>query len=199
VTHWPEVQFERLYGTEWIAMAPSTEALATAAKTLTAADWQPFLEFVPGAVREFMAPFAFSRLEALQVAARCPALIADLAETLTSQGVPTKVRDIQKKFDDQRYAPQERVPLLELAAQPEAGDEGDEGDEGAAPVEGEGIARGRTEGDWPPAGAVPRGWRARSGRAAARFVHENALTWQGVADSLARHWEGNASATLRHY
>jgi len=81
VTHWPDVQFERLYGTEWIAIAPSAEALATAAKTLTTADWQPYLEFVPAAVREFMAPFAFSRLEALQVAARCPALIADLVET----------------------------------------------------------------------------------------------------------------------
>jgi hypothetical protein len=81
VTHWPDVQFERLYGTEWIAIAPSAEALATAAKTLTTADWQPYLEFVPAAVREFMAPFAFARLEALQVAARCPALIADLAET----------------------------------------------------------------------------------------------------------------------
>ena len=81
VTHWPDVQFERLYGTDWIAIAPSAEALATAAKTLTAADWQPYLEFVPAAVREFMGPFNFSRLEALQVAARCPALIADLAET----------------------------------------------------------------------------------------------------------------------
>jgi hypothetical protein len=81
VTHWPDVQFERLYGTEWIAIAPSAEALATAAKTLTSADWEPYLEFVPAAVREFMALFAFSRLEALQVAARCPALMADLAET----------------------------------------------------------------------------------------------------------------------
>ena len=81
VTHWPDVQFERLYGTEWIAITPSAEALATAAKTLTTADWQPYLEFVPAAVCEFMAPFAFSRLEALLVAARCPALITDLAET----------------------------------------------------------------------------------------------------------------------
>ena len=81
VTHWPDVQFERLYGTEWIALAPSAESLATAAKTLTAADWQPYLEFVPAAVREFIAPFAFARLEALQVAARCPALVAELAET----------------------------------------------------------------------------------------------------------------------
>jgi hypothetical protein len=81
VTHWPDVQFERLYGTEWIAIAPSAEALATAAKTLTSADWEPYLEFVPTAVREFMALFAFSRLEALQVAARCPALMADLTET----------------------------------------------------------------------------------------------------------------------
>ena len=81
VTHWPEVQFERLYGTEWIALAPSAESLATAAKTLTTADWQPYLEFVPAAVREFIAHFSFARLEALQVAARCPALLADLIET----------------------------------------------------------------------------------------------------------------------
>lgn len=81
VTHWPDVRFERLYGDEWIAVNPSAEALATAAKTLTAADWQPYLEFVPAAVREFMASFSFARLEALQVAARCPGLLADLAET----------------------------------------------------------------------------------------------------------------------
>jgi hypothetical protein len=37
VTHWPEVQFERLYGNEWLVIAPSPESLATAAKTLTAA------------------------------------------------------------------------------------------------------------------------------------------------------------------
>jgi len=81
VTHWPEVQFERLYGTEWIALAPSAESLATAAKTLTAADWQPYLEFVPAPVRDWLNRFAFARLEALQVAARCPGLLADLAET----------------------------------------------------------------------------------------------------------------------
>ena len=81
VTHWPEVRFERLYGTDWLALAPSPESLATAAKTLTAADWQPYLEFVPAAVREFIAHFAFARLEALQVAARCPALLVDLTET----------------------------------------------------------------------------------------------------------------------
>ena len=81
VTHWPDVQFERLYGDEWIAAAPSAESLATAAKTLTPKDWQPYLEFVPANVREFMGHFSFSRLEALQVAARCPALLDDLAET----------------------------------------------------------------------------------------------------------------------
>ena len=81
VTHWPEVQFERLYGTEWITLAPSPEALATAAKTLTAADWQPYLEVGPAPVRDWLNRFAFARLEALQVAARCPGLLADLAET----------------------------------------------------------------------------------------------------------------------
>lgn len=36
-----------------------------------------------------------------------------LADTLTQQGVPTKVADVQKRYADQRYAPQEYVPIAE--------------------------------------------------------------------------------------
>lgn len=39
------------------------------------------------------------------------------------------------------------------------------------------------------AGALRRGWLARAGPAAARFVVEQALTWEGVAARLAREWE----------
>ena len=39
------------------------------------------------------------------------------------------------------------------------------------------------------AGALKRGWLARAGPAAARFVVEQALTWEGVAARLAREWE----------
>ena len=35
----------------------------------------------------------------------------DLADTLSGLGIPTKVDAIQKKYDDQRYAPQAYVPI----------------------------------------------------------------------------------------
>ena len=57
VTAWPEVQFERLYGTDWIPTAPAEEALASAAQALGPLEWRPYLEFVPTEVREFLARF----------------------------------------------------------------------------------------------------------------------------------------------
>ena len=39
------------------------------------------------------------------------------------------------------------------------------------------------------ASKLRRGWLARAGPAAARFVVEEALTWEGVAARLAREWE----------
>lgn len=81
VTPWPDVRFERLYGDEWIGVSPSPEALASATQTCGAADWRPYLEFVPAEVRAFLGGFSFMRMEALQVAARCPALLPALAET----------------------------------------------------------------------------------------------------------------------
>ena len=81
VTAWPEVQFERLYGTDWIPIAPSEEVLASAAQACGPLEWRPYLEFVPADVREFLARFSFARMEALQVIARCPALLPALAET----------------------------------------------------------------------------------------------------------------------
>ena len=81
VTAWPEVQFERRYGDDWIAVSPTEDVLASAAQSLGALEWRPYLEFVPRDVREFIARFSFARMEALQVAARCPELLPELAET----------------------------------------------------------------------------------------------------------------------
>jgi hypothetical protein len=80
VTPWPEVRFERLYGAEWIVTSPTEDVLASAAQTCGATEWRPYLEFVPAAVREFLGRFAFMRMEALHVAARCPELVADLID-----------------------------------------------------------------------------------------------------------------------
>lgn len=81
VTAWPEVRFERLYGNEWIVASPSTEALASASLAFGRAEWLPYLEFVPADVREFLAEFSFTRMEALQVIARCPTLLPSLETT----------------------------------------------------------------------------------------------------------------------
>lgn len=80
VTAWPEVRFERLYGDDWITVSPSEEALSSAAQSLGPREWRPYLEFVPAEVREFIARFSYARMEALQVAAHCPALVAELTE-----------------------------------------------------------------------------------------------------------------------
>jgi hypothetical protein len=80
VTAWPEVRFERLYGEDWILATPSEEVLASAAQSLGPREWRPYLEFVSGEVREFIARFSFARMEALQVAAHCPVLVAELTE-----------------------------------------------------------------------------------------------------------------------
>ena len=79
VTPWPEVRFERQYGDEWIPLNPSEGVFASAAQNSAPAVWQPYLEFVPGEVREFLARFTYGRMEALQIAARCPALLDELA------------------------------------------------------------------------------------------------------------------------
>ena len=81
VTPWPDVVFERLYGDEWLRVDPTEDVLASAAQTCGAREWQPYLEFVPAEVRAFLAQFSHARMPALLVAARCPALLADLAET----------------------------------------------------------------------------------------------------------------------
>jgi hypothetical protein len=80
VTPWPEVRFERLYGEEWIAVEPTTDLLEAASLECRKRDWRPFLEFVPGEVRTFLAGFAYNRMEALLVAARCPGLMEDLVQ-----------------------------------------------------------------------------------------------------------------------
>lgn len=81
VTAWPEVQFERLFGEDWVVVSPGEETLASAAQSCGAAAWSAYLEFVPTAERELLERFSFARMEALQVVARCPGLVAELCET----------------------------------------------------------------------------------------------------------------------
>jgi hypothetical protein len=81
VTPWPDVVFERLYGEEWLSIEPTEDVLASAAQTCGAREWQPYLEFVPAATRAFLTQFTLARMPALLVAARCPMLLPDLAET----------------------------------------------------------------------------------------------------------------------
>lgn len=80
VTPWPEAQFERLYGSDWIAIDPTEDVLASAAQSCGPREWQPYLDFTPADVRAFLQQFSFARMPALLVAARCPELLADLAE-----------------------------------------------------------------------------------------------------------------------
>ena len=80
VTAWPEVRFERLYGDDWVATSPAVDVFASAARALGPLEWRPYLEFVPNEIREFITRFSFARMEALQVAARCPALVNELTE-----------------------------------------------------------------------------------------------------------------------
>lgn len=81
VTPWPEVQFERRYGDDWVTIAPSEESLASAAQSCGPLAWRAYLEFVPAEVREFLNGFSLARMEALQVVARCPELLPALEET----------------------------------------------------------------------------------------------------------------------
>ena len=81
VSPWPEVRFECLYGTDWIATSPTEEVLSSAAQAFLPQDWNPYLEFVPTEVREFLRRFTFGRMDALQVVARCPSLLTMIAET----------------------------------------------------------------------------------------------------------------------
>ena len=55
-------------------------------------------------------------LRKMNLAART-AEFTRLADTLTGIGVPTKIADIQKRYDDKRYAPQEYVPIAEDVAE----------------------------------------------------------------------------------
>jgi hypothetical protein len=82
-TAWPEVEFERRYGAEWIAVVPSEETLQAAAGNLNGVAWRSFLEFVPIEIREFLGLFRANRMVALLVVARCPALLSLLAELPT--------------------------------------------------------------------------------------------------------------------
>lgn len=78
-TTWPEARCERRYGEEWLPLDPSEDVIASAAQSVSARAWQAYLEFVPTEVRDFIEHFTFGRMPALIVAARCPALVEELA------------------------------------------------------------------------------------------------------------------------
>lgn len=82
VSPWPEVGFERetLPG-NWTAEDPSPAALASATLGVLPARWRAYLEFLPAPERDYLRPFAFSRMAALLVRVRCPALAGELRET----------------------------------------------------------------------------------------------------------------------
>ncbi len=80
VTAWPNVAFERQYGDEWIPDQPTEGAFAAAAADLRDPAWRRYLEYLPARECAFLAQFRFSRLEALQVIARCPELLVVLEE-----------------------------------------------------------------------------------------------------------------------
>jgi hypothetical protein len=81
VTAWPDVGFECRRGDAWVAATPSDGVLAAAAADLRPAAWRRYLEFLPPTERAFVAQFRISRLEALQVIARCPELLPVVSET----------------------------------------------------------------------------------------------------------------------
>lgn len=81
VTLWPEVRFEReAQPGEWTAELPGEGVFASAALGVTAAQWRRYLEFLPAAEREFLERFHFTRMAALHVIVRCPALLPELAQ-----------------------------------------------------------------------------------------------------------------------
>lgn len=81
VSPWPEVRFESLYGEDWIVTSLTEDVLSSAAQTILPQDWNPYLEFMPAEVREFLERFSFGRMDSLHVISRCPSLLAVLNET----------------------------------------------------------------------------------------------------------------------
>jgi len=78
---WPDVRFEREGAPgEWRGAEPTEAAFASAALGVGAAPWRRYLEFVPGAERAFLERFEFSRMAALQVITRCPAMLGELID-----------------------------------------------------------------------------------------------------------------------
>jgi hypothetical protein len=109
VTPWPEVQFERRYGSEWVAIQPAAEMLCAAQPS--AGTWRAYLEFVPASVRELLVRFGANRLLALRVAAHCPDLfgaLADIPALLTFVGCHARLRGTQSERWDELSAQFER-------------------------------------------------------------------------------------------
>jgi hypothetical protein len=81
VTVWPEIRFEgETAPGEWSARDLDEGVFESAALGVTANQWRRYLEFVPAAEREFLLLFQYSRMAALHVITRCPALLPALQE-----------------------------------------------------------------------------------------------------------------------
>lgn len=80
VTIWPSLCFQARSDDSWVTQMPDELILASAAKHLTPADWERYLDTMPFEERRFVETFHLGRLGALQVLARCPALAREAAE-----------------------------------------------------------------------------------------------------------------------
>jgi hypothetical protein len=81
VSVWPDVRFEReATPGKWTDGDIGEDVFASAALGVTGNQWRRYLEFVPVTERAFLERFQFSRMAALHVITRCPAMLAALAE-----------------------------------------------------------------------------------------------------------------------
>ncbi|HKB89009.1 MAG TPA: hypothetical protein VKC60_00700, partial [Opitutaceae bacterium] len=81
VTPWPELRFERQTDAGWASACPEEDAFFSTPLALDESAWRRFLDFFPNVERTFLMQFRFGRMAALQLLARCPALLSALCET----------------------------------------------------------------------------------------------------------------------
>ena len=81
VTIWPHPTFQIRTDDGWVSRVPDELLLASAAKHLTAGDWDRYLQSLPSEERSFVETFRQGRLAALHVLTLCPALARKCQET----------------------------------------------------------------------------------------------------------------------
>jgi hypothetical protein len=78
-TPWPDAQFERLYGHEWLPVDPSDAVLVSAAQSCRDGEWQAYLRFVPDELRPRSTDSMLGRLNVLRALAQRSGALATLA------------------------------------------------------------------------------------------------------------------------